>query len=202
VRSRSAAALLKGQGFDKAFSIKGGIDAWKGLKATGPYEAGMYLIEGRKTTEEYISLACSLEDGTRKFYGTVKDIIAGEESRKVFDSLVKSEEKHKAALLEAYRKIKAVDIRNAGCQEGTLSGTMEGGVSIEEAVAWVRQRDRETVDILEFSMQLEANSLDFYMKVLREVKDEGAQKAFRIIIDEEKQHLSRLGKLINSMYNV
>ena len=172
------------------------------MKATGPYEAGMYLIEGRKTTEEYISLACSLEDGTRKFYGTVKDIIAGEESRKVFDSLVKAEEKHKAALLEAYRKIKASDIRNEGCQEGALSDTMESGVSIEEAVAWVRQRDRETVDLLEFSMQLEANSLDFYMKVLREVKDEGAQKAFRIIIDEEKQHLSRLGKLINSMYNV
>jgi rubrerythrin len=202
VRSRSAAALLKGQGFDKAYSIEGGIDAWKGLKATGPYEAGMFLIEGRKTTGEYISLACSLEDGTGKFYGTVKDIIADEGSKKVFDSLVKAEERHKAALLEAYRKTKAVDIGNEGCREGALSGTMESGVSIEDAVAWVKQRGRETADILEFSMQIEANSLDFYMKVLREVEDEEARKAFRILMEEEKQHLSRLGNLINSMYNV
>ncbi len=178
------------------------MDAWNGLKATGEYEAGMYLIEGRKTMEEFLSLAWSLEDGTGAFYEAVMNTIQGKELKSVFHSLVKAEENHKAALLETYRRIKGDTIKSEALAERSLSGLMEGGVSVEEAVAWAKQRDRDPRDILEFSMQLETNSLDLYMKVLRAAEDEGVRETFRSLIDEEKLHLARLGNLLNSVYNV
>jgi len=79
---------------------------------------------------------------------------------------------------------------------------MEGGVSVAEALTWLKQKSSSAQDVLEFSMQLETNSLDLYMKVLREAEDEKTREVFRILIDEEKQHLSALGNLFNSMYNV
>jgi rubrerythrin len=122
--------------------------------------------------------------------------------KSVFNALVKAEETHKAALLDTYRNIKGVAAGSEALSEGALSGLMESGVSVEEAVAWVKQRDRDPRDILEFSMQLETNSLDLYMKVRRESEDEGVRETFRSLIDEEKRHLARLGNLLNSMYNV
>lgn len=202
MRSSSAAALLKGQGFNEVYSIKGGIEAWHGLRATGEYDAGMYLIEGKKTLEEFLSLAWSLEDGTRIFYETVKEVIADKESGMLFDALVKAEEMHKATVLEAYRHIRKDEEGSRKFPEQPLAGVMESGVSVDEAVAWVKGRDRDPRDILEFSMQLETNSLDFYLKALRETEDKEIQKTFHSLIDEEKRHLARLGNLLNSMYNV
>jgi rubrerythrin len=184
------------------YSIKGGMDAWNGLKATGEYEAGMYLIEGRKTMEEFLSLAWSLEDGTGTFYEAVMNTIEGNELKSVFHSLVKAEETHKTALLDTYRRVKGETVKSEALAERSLSGLMESGVSVEEAVVWAKQRDRDPRDILEFSMQLETNSLDLYMKVLRGAEDEGVRETFRSLIDEEKRHLARLGNLLNSMYNV
>ena len=202
MRSRSAASLLKGQGFDKVYSIKGGIDAWNGLKATGQYESGMYLIEGRKTPEEFITMAWSLEDGTRRFYESVKDAVADEESRGVFDSLVKAEEKHKETLVQEYMHIKGMGIKNGKYGEEQLSGTIEGGLSIDEAMTWLHESKRDLTDILEFSIQLETNSLDLYLKIFNKLENKDTQKIFGILAEEEKKHLLRLGNLLNSKYNV
>lgn len=184
------------------YSIKGGIDAWHGLKATGEYESGMFLIEGIKTTEEFISLAMALEEGTRKFYENVKNVIEDKEAIEVFNSLVKAEEMHKKNLLEAYDRIRGGAPGIGEAQNRSLSDKMESGVSVDESLTWVKQPGRKPQEILEFSMQLETNSLDFYMKVRREVKDDVVQKTFNFLIEEEKHHLSRLGNMLNSMYNV
>ncbi|RJQ47257.1 MAG: hypothetical protein C4538_05430 [Nitrospiraceae bacterium] len=162
----------------------------------------MYLIEGRKTAEEFIALAWSLEDGTAQFYATVKDMLLDAAAKKVFDSLVRAEEMHKSNLLEAYRLIKGSNNWTEEARQGTLSGIMESGISVSEAIAWVKQPERQPQDILEFSMQLETNSLDLYMKISRETENEGMRKIFNMLIDEEKKHLLRLGNLLNSMYNV
>jgi rubrerythrin len=182
--------------------VKGGIEAWKGRKATGTYEAGMYLIEGRKTAEEFIALAWSLEEGTRKFYQNVKDIVADDETKGVFDSLVKAEEKHKETLVQEYSHIKGTNIEGGKHGEEKLSGTIEGGLSIDEAMAWLHEDKRELSDMLEFSIQLETNSLDLYLKILHKLENKDTQKIFGILAEEEKKHLSRLGNLLNSKYNV
>jgi rubrerythrin len=45
-------------------------------------------------------------------------------------------------------------------------------------------------------MQVETNALDLYIKIFREIEKTDAKKVFTILIDEEKHHLSRLGKLL------
>jgi len=162
----------------------------------------MYLIEGRKTAEEFITMAWSLEDGTRKFYQGVKDILTDDESKDVFDSLVKAEEKHKETLVQAYRQIKGANIESGEYGEERLSGTIEGGLSIEESMTWLRESKKELTDMLEFSIQLETNSLDLYLKILHRVENKDTQKIFGILAEEEKKHLSILGNLLNSKYNV
>jgi len=73
---------------------------------------------------------------------------------------------------------------------------MEGGVRIDEVVSFLKGSDKTLLDILEVSMQLEINSLDLYIKILRNIEDAGAKKVFDILIEEEKNHLSKLGKLL------
>ena len=45
-RSRAAAEMLAGRGFQEVYSLKGGIKAWGGLLAGGPAEQGLGLISG------------------------------------------------------------------------------------------------------------------------------------------------------------
>jgi rhodanese-related sulfurtransferase/rubrerythrin len=197
-RSKSAAALMKGQGFNRTYSIEGGITAWNGLVATGEYESGMFLLDERKTTEELISLACVLEDGTRQFYEKTQELLQDRDAKPVFESLITDEVKHKAMILEAYRKIKGIHITDEFLEKESLTGFMEGGVSIEEILMWLKAPDRTLQDVLELSMQVETNSLDLYIKMLHEIEDENAQKVFGVLIAEEKAHLSRLGKLLDN----
>ncbi len=197
-RSKSAAALMKGQGFNRTYSIEGGITAWKGSVATGEYEAGMFLLEGRKTTEELISLAWALEDGTRLFYEKTKELVHDRDAEQVFETLKKAEEKHKTTLLGTYMQIKGMPVTDEYLQKASLAGFMEGGVSIEEILMWLKAPDRTLQDVLELSMQVETNSLDLYIKMLHEIEDENAQKVFGVLIAEEKAHLSRLGKLLDN----
>ena len=197
-RSKSAAALLKRHGCDDVSYMDGGIDAWNGLVASGTYEAGLILLEGRETIEELLMLAWSLEDGTGMFYTQMRDLSDDDEAKQIFESLIKAEQMHKSKLSEAFRHIKGREITDDTVQDTSIRGYMEGGVSIEEVVSWIKKENASLQDILEISMQVETNSLDLYMKMLREVEDELAKKALNALIEEEKSHLSRLGKLLGS----
>lgn len=75
---------------------------------------------------------------------------------------------------------------------------MEGGVSVDDAVDFVQKGNAELPDILEISMQIEANSLDLYMKMRAEISNESVKQVISHLIEEEKAHLSRLGKLLDS----
>ena len=94
--------MLKRNGFREVYSIDGGIDAWNGLVSSGEYEAGMFLLEGKKTAEELISLAGALEDGAKRFYEEAKELAADDDSKKLFDLLIRAEEKHKEVLLKSF----------------------------------------------------------------------------------------------------
>jgi rubrerythrin len=179
--------------------MEGGIMAWKGLVATGQYEAGMFLIDDRKTPEELISLAWMFEDGTGLFYEKAGDTVSDQEARHLFSSLVSAEHKHKANLIDAYKKLKKREISGELLKNKTAQGFMESGVSLEDAVSWLMQEDRQLRDILEFSMQIETNSLDLYTKIFRRIDDKETGEIFLSLIEEEKAHLSRLGKLLGSI---
>ncbi len=195
-RSRSAAALMKTQGFENVRSMDGGIMAWNGLVATGPCEAGMFLIRDRKTPEELISLAWMLEDGTGFFYEKAGDIVTDDRARQTFASLVKAEQKHKMDLMDAYKKLNRGEMAEETGKSRTVHGVMESGVSVQDALAWLVEEGRELRDILEFSMQIETNSLDLYTKIFRRIDEKETGEIFLSLIEDEKAHLARLGDVL------
>lgn len=197
-RSRSAAALMTTKGFSRVYSMDGGIMAWKGLVATGDYTSGLFLLEGRKTVEELISLAWSLEDGTRMFYGQARDVVSDAEAKQIFSSLIKAEQKHKENLLNAYRRLQGKDISEEQFLKDIAKGYMESGISVQDALLWLKDKKRELQDLLEFSMQIETNSLDLYSKILHQIEEEQTKNVFHRLIEDEKSHLSRLGRLLGS----
>ena len=104
-RSRAAAAFLLAEGFSKVYSMDGGITAWKGQVATGSYNEGLSLLEGRETTEEVIALALDLEEGSRMFYVNVAELTSDTEAKSVFKIIAEAEGRHKTQILQAYRLI-------------------------------------------------------------------------------------------------
>ncbi len=197
VRSRSAAALLQRKGFKDIFSMNGGIEAWNGNIATGEYDVGLYLIEGRKSIEEFVSLAWAMEEGARIFYSRAMELVKDAEVKDLLATLVKAEENHKAALEKTLNRIKENEIIDDMIKDGSPDNIMEGGISIDKAVEWLRNQKNSLMSILELSMHLEANSLDLYMKMYNELKNDDIKQVFSGLIIEEKSHLERLGNLLN-----
>lgn len=194
-RSRSAAALLLTEGFDSVYSMEGGIMAWRGRVAAGDYRQGFYLLEGRKSTEELISLAWALEEGSRTFYERAAGMGFGHEAQDLFRTLEKAEEKHKSNIDNAYRLVAGEHVMDFRDGEN-LSGMMEGGVRVEDVISFLKEKDRTVRDAIEVSMEVETNALDLYVKMLRAIGNDSARQVFASLIEEEKQHLSMLGKLL------
>lgn len=183
--------MLSGEGFN-ATSMAGGIMAWNGLVATGAYNAGMFLLEGREAPGELIPLAWSLEEGSRVFYEAAAEKLKDGEPAEIFRTLMHAEEGHKEKIIEAARSM------GIEAQEGGLkaTGRMEEGASLDEALVWLKDKGRKPFEMLEASMQLETNSLDFYMKVHRKTEGEKAGEVIASVIREEKAHLRWLGRVL------
>lgn len=195
-RSRAAAAFLLSEGFSNVYSLDGGITAWNGQVAKGSYGEGLYLLKGRETTEELISLALVLEEGSRMFYARVSELTTDVEAKNTLTAIAEAEAKHKAAVLEAYRLVTGQHLDKKMTDREPVKGVMEGGGRIEDVIAFLEERDKTLLDIIEVSMQVETNALDLYIKILREIEDRNARKVFDVLIREEKHHLSSLGKLL------
>jgi rhodanese-related sulfurtransferase/rubrerythrin len=195
-RSRAAAAVLLTDGFPAVFSLEGGIAAWKGEVATGEYEQGLSLLKGRKTAEELISLAWALEEGSRLFYEKAVGLASDSESVDLFRRLAKAEARHKSNILQAYRMVAGEEFREDFFEKESLKGVMEGGGRVEDAIAFLREQGRTLQDLIEVSMQVEANALDLYVRMRRGIKNGSAEKVFLSLIEEEKGHLARLGGLL------
>jgi rhodanese-related sulfurtransferase/rubrerythrin len=196
-RSKSAAALLKRMGFKDIFSMKGGIESWNGGTASGEYDAGLFLVEGNKTADEFVALAWGLEEGARTFYSKAGEMVEDPQTKELLSGLVIAEDNHKATLLRTLSAIKETDITDDMIRKDSLGNIMEGGVSVDNAIDWLRHQDKGLISVLEMSMHLEANSLDLYMKIYNELRNDEAKKVFDALIAEEKSHLARLGDLLN-----
>ena len=72
---------------------------------------------------------------------------------------------------------------------------MEGGMRITEALNWADGKGIE--DILDFSIAMETNSYDLYLKMERKIEGQNSKKIFRALADEEKKHLASLTSLLD-----
>jgi rubrerythrin len=176
--------------------MEGGIQAWEGITATGPPHQGMFLLAGVTSDGDLLRLAGELEEGARRFYEVIRDILPDEASKGVFQSLAVAEEGHRRQLLAACRKFfpdAACDTPPAGKDAPTYT---EGAFRLDDLTAWCREPGREPFAILELAMQVEANSLDFYLKLLAAPEYSSLGKVLEPLVADEKKHLEKLGSLL------
>jgi rubrerythrin len=193
VRSRAAASVLAGAGFNEVHSIGGGIRAWQGLVAEGIPEAGMAYFSPATRPEEMIALAWFLEDGTRKFYESLVQMTKDQEAKDVFQNLERAEENHKTTLWKLFEEISGKAVREfpGAVISGEPRGdVMEGGMLVSEALNWSRAKALK--DIFELCVSLETNSYDLYLKMEQKVESRSVKQVFKTLSEEEKNHLDRL----------
>ncbi len=184
-RSLAAAQLIADETDSEIYTIDGGIMAWNGLVATGDVERCMIITKDLKNSDEFISLAYTLEDGAERFYLMLSEILTDAKAVELFKKLSEVERNHKKSISDKRQGI-TIDQR--------FADHLESCMRISDAIDEVTKHT-DIRNIIEYSMQLETNSLDIYMKILREIKD--VDNLFRDIIQEEKAHLGRLGELLS-----
>jgi len=194
VRSRAAAAVLSREGFKEAYSLEGGIRAWKGLRAAGPPDAGMAYFGPADKPEELIALAWMLEEGARKFYGEMEKEARNPEAAALFRELSHDEEKHKSSLFRIYQRHSGKGT-DPGFPRSLLSlepgvDYLEGGIVLNKALEWFQ--GQELREIFEFSISLEVNAIDLYIKMERKVEGKEAKEVFQALSNQERNHLKRL----------
>jgi rubrerythrin len=118
------------------------------------------------------------------------------ETKDLFHKLASAEAKHKESVLAAYRITSGKELDRDSPLRKKYEGVMEGGVKVEEAIAFLQGKESTVEDMIELAMQVETNALDLYIKIRRGIRSETAGKVFLSLIEEEKRHLSRLGSLL------
>jgi len=181
--------------------MAGGIKAWQGHVAAGEPEAGMAFFAAAADAADLIALAWLLEEGSWKFYSAVAQMKPAPEAAGLFGSLSKAEKQHKGSLQALYRELTGRDPdldfpKRLPIAQGA-EDRMEGNMSVSEALAWAD--GKKTRDLLELSMSLETDSYDLYIKMSRTVPAEKAKKVFALLVAEEKDHLSRMAELLDSI---
>jgi len=198
VRSRAAAATLEGAGLKQVYSMEGGIRAWKGLIAEGSPESGIAYFSPAARAEEMVALAWFLENGSRRFYDALAHAIEDGDVADLHRQLASAEERHKATLLDLYKKVVGA-APDPAFPKSVISAeneddVMEGGMRVTEALQWVK--GKSVTEILELSVALETNSYDLYLNMERRLQDQPSAEVFRVLSGEEKEHLERLSALL------
>lgn len=178
--------------------MEGGIKAWEGLVAEGVPESGMAYFSPATKPEELIALAWSLENGSHKFYSELAGSVGDQEAKNLLSDLAAAEHRHQASLLKLYKefsgKLSDSEFMGPGIWAGEEGDVMEGGIRVSQALQWAHGKG--LAEILDFSISLEVNSYDLYVKMERRVEDQRSARVFHVLSDEEKQHLERLISLL------
>lgn len=194
VRSRAAAGALVHAGRANVHSLTGGLNAWEGRLAEGLPEQELARFERFTRPAEHAALAWCLEEGTRRFYVGVAQLVGDPETTALFYDLVAAEEDHKASLLAVFEALSGApapaDFPACAVGEVAQEGYMEGGMRVAEALDWARSRP--VAQILELAMAVETNAFDRYLFLQRQLADENSRRVFELLADEERRHLRRL----------
>jgi rubrerythrin len=173
--------------------MEGGIRAWQGLTASGAPESGMAYFPENSSASDRIALAWLLEEGNRRFYHELPELLHDGGEGELFRNLDIAEQNHQQALAALYEKVTQTEFslqRHQPLLPAQGEDVMEGGIPVKEALAWAG--GRKAGEILEFAIALETNSYDLYIKMGRRVNDEQSKTVFEMLSREEKNHLDRL----------
>jgi sulfur-carrier protein adenylyltransferase/sulfurtransferase len=196
-RSRAAAQLLAGKGFDNIINLSGGIRAWNGQVASGSELQGLNLFSGDQLPESALAVAYSLENGLMDFYLKMADRVSNDSAKNLFKTLSDIEVKHQDRIYREYESTTENPLSREDFVNLKVSSAIEGGLTTEEFAAMFNPDWESVRDITEIAMSIEAQSLDLYMRMSE--KGAESRNVFKKLADEERLHLKELGKLLDSL---
>lgn len=195
-RSRVAAQLLSGQGFEEIYNLKGGIKAWQGPEATGPKELNLDLVRGDETPAEIIVLAYNMEDSLQTYYKEMHDRAKDQEVGELFLKLASIEDKHKQTILELSAAIQTPGGSTTISQIDTDKMVLEGGFDMVEFMEQNESLLKTVPNVLDLAMMLETQALDLYLRFAAKTTNAETKEVLSKIAQEEKTHLAALGGLL------
>ena len=198
-RSRVAAQMLAGKGFDEIINMSGGIKAWKSEKALGGEELGLELFTGKESPEEALIIAYSLEAGLEDFYLAMAPKVKHEAARKLFEKLSTIEVKHQQRIFNEYIALTASSMSQDEFAREKVFPAMEGGLTTEEYMS-IYKPDIEVVEeVISLAMAIEAQALDLYQRAAQRAEAAASRNVLYQIAGEERSHLDQLGKLFEQL---
>lgn len=196
-RSRMAAQILSGKGFQEVYNLSGGWDAWNGRRAFGDAEQGLELFPADQPLADSLIVAYGMEAALKEFYQQRAESIDSDEARSLFRALADAEQAHQHGIHQRYRDATGRDIDEETFAHKVVEPRLEGGLTVEEYMALFGPNWSAPGEILELAMTIEAQALDLYLRAARSAEDPEAALQLSEIAHEEKAHLERLGALLD-----
>ncbi|MDH3344780.1 MAG: rhodanese-like domain-containing protein [Desulfobacteraceae bacterium] len=198
-RSRIAAQMLAGNGFENVYNISGGFKTWKGEAAVGKEDLGLELFTGDESPEKTLVVAYSLEAGLRDFYASMIPRVKNKDAQNIFQKLSEIEVKHQDRIFNEYIRLSGKPVSREAFEENMVHTAVEGGLTTEEYTNLFQPDWESLSDIIELAMSIEAQALDLYLRAALRSPDPESRKVLVQIGDEERAHLKRLGKLMETL---
>lgn len=196
-RSRVAAQLLSGRGFQEVYNLAGGIKGFRGAKATGPQELNLDLVRGDESPRDMLKLAFGLERALGIFYDRCREAAQDDDLKDLFAKLGRIEVVHKQKVFERYAALTPGAPDMAAFESGMSADIMEGGFHLKEFLAANEPWLKTVVQVLELGMMLETQALDLYLRFAEKSQDGETRQVLFTLADEEKLHLKTLGRLLD-----
>jgi rhodanese-related sulfurtransferase/rubrerythrin len=198
-RSRVAAQMLSGQGFEEVYNLKGGINSWQGQKVFGLFEEEATLFKGDESPETILVLAYGLEVGLEHFYRDMLTKATDQEVLSLFGQLLEFEKQHKIQLFKRYQDYDPSISDRTAFEDTIVAETMEGGVTPEEFLEKNASVMQTVPEVLDIGMMIEAQAYDLYSRCIFKSQEPEAKRIFAELAMEEKSHLRSLGQLRDMM---
>ena len=196
-RSRVAAQLLSGRGFQEVYNLSGGIKAYRGDKASGPQELNLDMVRGDESPEEMLKLAFGLEQALEIFYDKCLEQAEDKDLKDLFTKLEHVEAVHKKKIYDRYAALVENAPDMAAFEADMNSDVMEGGFQVKDFLAANQPWLKSLLEVLELAMMLETQALDLYMRFAEKSQEEGTKQVLFTLADEEKAHLKSLSRLFD-----
>ena len=199
-RSRAACQLLAGKApCPEIINLSGGFESWEGKAALGDKDQGLTFFTGLESPQKVLEVAYGLEQGLREFYLSMMDQVKNVEVQKLFKTLADIEILHQESILKEYARITGQNTTKKTFENSLSTGAMEGGMTTREYIDYYMPNLDDSEDIVSLAMSIEAQALDMYLRAQARVKDPQGREALMKIAKEEQNHLTYLGRLMESL---
>ena len=188
-RSKTACQILTRLGVDKVLNMEGGISSYHGEQVEGNVEAGLEFFVDADFDSAY-EMAFTMEAGLKNFYLALADEAETDDERQILDRLAKFEDGHMTRLRKKFGEV-YFDI------ELTVT---EGGLDVEEMLAYFGDQLRNREHILQLAMKLEAQAYDLYSRLSRKYRGEDAESFYQTMAADEHKHLLRISKELDNLF--